>query len=50
MQQTEKVQYWFGMTMMGLVTQEKAEEIKSSARESGMRVYDSGHFFTVEKV
>jgi len=43
-----KIQYWKGMTMMGLVSPEIAREIMTNAREAGYKVYDNGHYFSVE--
>lgn len=34
--------------MMGLVSIEEAEQIKRNARVAGLKVYDNGHYFTVD--
>lgn len=34
--------------MLGLVEPEVAQEIMTNARQRGAKVYDNGHYFTVE--
>lgn len=49
MNNMKKIQYWKGMTMMGLVSAQDAEEIKRNAKVAGFKVYDNGHYFVVEE-
>ncbi len=44
-----KIQYWLNSTQMGTVDAKVAEEIKTNARNAGLKVYDNGHYFTVVK-
>ena len=46
--ENKKVQYWKGMTMMGLVSVEEAKQIMQNAKVAGFKVYDNGHYFSVE--
>lgn len=43
-----KIQYWKNGIMLTTVTKEESKEIMNNALRAGFRVYDCGHYFSVE--
>lgn len=43
-----KIQYWKNGIMMGLVDIENKKQMIETARNAGYKVYDNGHYFSIE--